>query len=147
MAKFPTYEEMGKRVAEEALDGFIYKDKTLREWIDILSSSENTNKCEDAISRHDAIRLADELKDDLPDDEQMADIVTAHNEGILEYQTKLGLLPPVTPQPKMGHWLKVDDEEPIAYDCSECVAMVSRRYRFCPDCGAKMAESGGWNGT
>ena len=41
---------------------------------------------------------------------------------------------------KMGRWLKVDDEEPIAYDCSECGAMVSRRYRFCPDCGAKMVE-------
>ena len=39
MAKFPTYEEMGKKVAEEALDGFIYKDKTLREWIDILAQT------------------------------------------------------------------------------------------------------------
>ncbi len=36
MAKFPTYEEMGKKIAEEALDGYIYKGKTLREWIDIL---------------------------------------------------------------------------------------------------------------
>ena len=50
-------------------------------------------------------------------------------------------LPPVTPNQKMGHWIKVDDEEPIAYDCSECVAMVSRRYRFCPDCGAKMEDT------
>ena len=37
MAEFPTYEEMGKRVTEEALDGYIYKGKTLREWIDKLS--------------------------------------------------------------------------------------------------------------
>lgn len=36
MAKFPTYEEMGKKVAEEALDGYIYNGKTLREWIDVL---------------------------------------------------------------------------------------------------------------
>jgi len=36
MAKFPTFEEMCKNVAEEALDGYIYKGKTLREWIDIL---------------------------------------------------------------------------------------------------------------
>ena len=144
MAKFPTYEEMGKKVAEEALDGFVYKDKTLREWIDILSSSENTNKCEDAISRHDAIRLADELKDDLPDDEQMADIVTAHNEGISEYQTKLSLLPSVIPKQKMGHWIPLRCD---MYDCSEC----DRTYTsfklgtcdadFCPGCGAKMRES------
>ena len=29
MAKFTTYEEMGKKVAEKALDGYIYKGKTL----------------------------------------------------------------------------------------------------------------------
>lgn len=40
MAKFPTYEEMGKKIAEEALDGYIYKGKTLREWIDILAQTE-----------------------------------------------------------------------------------------------------------
>lgn len=35
MAKLPTYEEMGKKVAEEALDE-IYGGKTIREWIEIL---------------------------------------------------------------------------------------------------------------
>ena len=35
MAKLPTYEEMGKKVAEKALDE-IYEGKTLREWIDLL---------------------------------------------------------------------------------------------------------------
>lgn len=38
--KFPTYEEMGKKIAEEALDGYIYKGKTLREWIDILAQTQ-----------------------------------------------------------------------------------------------------------
>lgn len=33
-------EKMGKRVAEEALDGYIYKGKTLREWIDILAQTQ-----------------------------------------------------------------------------------------------------------
>lgn len=40
MAKFPTYEEMGKKIAEEALDGYRYEDKTLREWIDILAQTQ-----------------------------------------------------------------------------------------------------------
>ena len=35
MAKLPTYEEMGKKVAEKALDE-IYGGKTIREWIEIL---------------------------------------------------------------------------------------------------------------
>lgn len=39
MAKLPTYEEMSKKVAEEALDGYIYKGKTLREWIAILAQT------------------------------------------------------------------------------------------------------------
>lgn len=37
MAKIPTYEEMIKEAAEEALDGYIYKGKTLREWIELLA--------------------------------------------------------------------------------------------------------------
>jgi len=66
---------------------------------EIRSSSENPNTCGDAISRQSAISLASDLKQDLPDDERIADMVMAHNEGILEYQTQLSLLPSVTPQP------------------------------------------------
>lgn len=33
MAKILTYEEMAEKIAEEALDGYIYEGKTLREWI------------------------------------------------------------------------------------------------------------------
>jgi hypothetical protein len=40
MAKFPTYEGMVKKVAEEALDGYIYKGKTLREWVDVLAQTQ-----------------------------------------------------------------------------------------------------------
>ena len=36
-----------------------------------------------------------------------------------------------------GTWIPVDDLED-AFDCSECVAMVSRRTNFCPRCGADM---------
>lgn len=44
MAKFPTYEEMGKKVAEKALDEFLHDGKSIREWMQIIAS-------EDAISR------------------------------------------------------------------------------------------------
>ena len=40
MAEFPTYKEMGKKIAEEALDGYIYKGKTLREWVDIIMQAQ-----------------------------------------------------------------------------------------------------------
>lgn len=38
MAKLPTYEELGKKVAEEALNN-IYMGKTLREWIDAVKQT------------------------------------------------------------------------------------------------------------
>lgn len=44
MAEFPTYEEMAKNLAEKALDEFLYDDKSIREWMQIIVS-------EDCISR------------------------------------------------------------------------------------------------
>lgn len=41
MAKLPTYEELGKKVAEKAFE-YIYMGKTLREWIDILKQESKT---------------------------------------------------------------------------------------------------------
>lgn len=53
MAKFPTYEEMGKKVAEKALDEFLYDGRSIREWMHIIAS-------EDAISRQAVLNI---LKD------------------------------------------------------------------------------------
>lgn len=36
-----------------------------------------------------------------------------------------------------GYWIPVDEKED-AFDCSECDAMVQKRYNFCPKCGAMM---------
>ena len=89
--------------------------------------------CTDAISRQSAIFLASDLNQDLPDDERIADMVMAHNEGILEYQTQLSLLPSVTPQPKTGHWKH--------NKCDVCGASRPPLFdNYCPNCGAKMVE-------
>lgn len=56
-------------------------------------------------------------------------------------------LPPVTPQPKMGRWIKVVTEtdslgnETYHYECSECGCNVIFTERYCLNCGARMAES------
>lgn len=39
-----------------------------------------------------------------------------------------------------GHWRKVDDKEPLAWDCSVCGAMCHYNTPYCPICGAKMDE-------
>lgn len=50
------------------------------------------------------------------------------------------------PQPKIGKWLAVENEdmETVGYYCSECDLPLETEERtpFCPCCGAKMAESG-----
>lgn len=40
MAKFPTYEQMAKDIAEKALDEYQINGKTLREWITIIAEQE-----------------------------------------------------------------------------------------------------------
>ena len=72
--------EMGKEILEQ-----------------LNNSNDQLNNSNDCISRQAALELGDNLRDDLPDDEQIAAAVMAHNEGIIEYQTKLSLLPSVQP--------------------------------------------------
>ena len=97
--------------------------------------------CEDAISRQAAIDLADELKDDLPDNDSLSDMVMSHNEGILGYQTKLSLLPSVTLAKKVGHWTHDGSHWENRWICSECgYKLFEEQTNYCPNCGAKMED-------
>ena len=53
-------------------------------------------------------------------------------------------LPPVTPVPKTGHWIIIDDCELFMAKCSECGEIVDSRminkYPYC-HCGARMKET------
>lgn len=50
-------------------------------------------------------------------------------------------MPTVDAEPiRHGHWRKVDDKEPLAWDCSVCGAMCHYNTPYCPICGAKMDE-------
>ena len=138
-------------------------EEDIQAYID-AAPSVNSQPSGDLISRQSAIFLANDLKQDLPDDERIADMVMAHNEGVSEYQTQLSLLPAVTPQPKTGEWigdaktyyeelnkrgLGVDEYTPYFTDdiaCSECLAKYSmldnetQFFKCCPNCGARMVE-------
>ena len=89
--------------------------------------------CEDAISRQ-AVRhiLNHEVKMPIKVWKKLFELVDC--------------LPPVTPQQKIGHWIEHPHEaglnwEYSKYECSECHYWAEDDSDYCPDCGAKMAES------
>ena len=93
--------------------------------------------CEDAISRQAVLEIVER--------------VLSKGDALFEIED----LPPVTPQPKIGHWKWVQyDYNPKLgnWHCSECRCIVIEcvdknekggipLYKYCPQCGAKMAES------
>ena len=131
--KYLTYEKMAKDVAEKVLDEFLYNGKSIREWMQIITS-------EDCISRQDLVEKA------VCWDKHFAD-------GI-RYVALTDILnaPPVTPQPKMGRWEKVTAENRDGsiswwYACSECGAPCPKTDygtdyfgSYCSVCGRRMQE-------
>jgi len=137
--KFPTYEEFAKKVAEKALDEFLYDGRSLREWVQIIGS-------EDAISRQAVFESIDDCNSD-----GLTGIFCSYDAGerFKEYIKKL---PPATPQ-KMGHWISMNTGKPShlkdgmsteSVKCSECDEWLtaSDEYacngNYCPNCGIKM---------
>ena len=103
-------------------------DKTIKmPTVRPLSSTDDCEPCEDCISRQAAIGLF----------AQNADAVRPYSKTWGEVKA----LPSVTAQPKMGRW--IDD-----CVCSNCrwahedvrgYPLITT-FKFCPNCGAKMAE-------
>lgn len=52
-------------------------------------------------------------------------------------------LPPVTSQPKTGHWIVLKDEYGDIHECicSNCNDDGNHKWKYCQNCGAKMIES------
>ena len=65
-----------------------------------------------------------------------------HNGTITEHERDR-ILQALEQEPKTGHWVYRWDKTFLHEynDCSFCGYMARIRYNFCPNCGAKMAES------
>ena len=88
-------EKMAKNVAEKALDEFLYKGRSIREWMQIIAS-------EDCISRQ-AVLDATVKKNNI-----WNSITNSKGENLEEIISQLS--PPVRPQePKTGQWISIDD--------------------------------------
>ena len=104
------------------------------EWL--LKNHYKKEPCEDAVNR----KAVHDMLENLP--------VTVENHWYNWLQKaciRLAELPPVTPQPKTGHWIE-HKHNGIAYiECSECSYWFLRfhlvRNSYCPNCGTKMEVS------
>ena len=106
----------------------------------LLNNVQKQQPCEDAISREEAIRVAEQ----------------GQIQGYEWQFKKLCNLPSVTPQRKTGKWIILDECANEGVYCSECHKKVFKlefsptmkwqNFEYCPNCGAKM-ESEGENDT
>ena len=132
MAKFPTYEDMSKKVAEKALDEFLYDGKSIREWMQIIAS-------EDAISRQEVL-------------EQMNCWIGSgeyrYTNATDYLRKRINSLSPVAPKQKIGHWIRITDKTGhLVWGCDKCAWQQRYNTNFCPDCGAKMESEAGDEGS
>ena len=87
--------------------------------------------CEDAISRQAVLDIAKTSKSNWIDNSVLF--------------KKVNNLPPVTPQPKTGHWIDIMVGDMPAQACDRCntfypLAYTGGGHKYCPNCGAKMVE-------
>lgn len=91
--------------------------------------------CENAISKQAVLNILDDMVKDYIKENDF-------DKALGVAWVKVQKLPPVTPQPKTGHWIKTkeqDDAEPlILWKCSECLTVQRLKTKYCPNCGAKM---------
>jgi len=107
------------------LDEEVYTEKC-RNAHEMAIKSLEKEPCEDAISRQTVLDMM-----------QM-------KMGDKELYMAVYDLPPVTPKPKMGHWIVHRgynaDGFGIEYSCSKCNDWNDEKSKYCPNCGAKMQE-------
>ena len=120
-----------KTVAKTAIDSGY--DSAVVDAVDMAREALEQEPCGDAISREavlDALHVEGRP--------------TKRFDYVIEVRRDIKALPPVTPQPKTGHWIKTkeqDNAEPlILWKCSECLTVQRLKTKYCPNCGAKMKE-------
>ena len=87
--------------------------------------------CEDAISRQAVLDIAKTSKSNWIDNSVLF--------------KKVNNLPPVTPQPKTGHWIDIMVGDMPAQACDRCntfypLAYTGGGHKYCPNCGRRMVE-------
>lgn len=113
------YTKQAIEMAIQALE----QNESAEEWYKLFV--EKFESCEDAISREAVIEKLNEW------DWQELYLPIHFKEHIIDE------LPPVTPSRRKGRW----EDLHRCWICSECNQETHVEYKYCPNCGAKMAES------
>lgn len=116
------------------------------DWLDYYLNLDERNNliraleqepCEDAISRQ---AVLSKIKEVCFSEEWLQFRVDKGSNGqrdfLIDY---IEQLPPATPQPKTGRWIRY--KENCCYNkCSRCEYEHCKESNYCPNCGAKMQE-------
>ena len=118
----------------------------ISEALDMAIKALEQEPCEDAISRQKAIDAIDALY--LDGDSSASYRASSEGDALIgKYQaiTALDDLPPITPQPKTGHWIIHPKGIYAHLVCDKCLshAPYDCRTNYCPNCGRRMIEPTG----
>jgi len=88
---------------------------------------------DDCISRKAVFETIDDCNHD-----GLKGIFCSYDDGE-RFKKYIKNLPPVTPQPRKGHWIR-RNAFLVPWKCSECNYESERYENYCPNCGADMRE-------
>ena len=136
--------EEAKSIAQGLITDFKCESDTMVEFCNAVIEALDQEPCGDCISRENTLKAMIEQLGIRNVDYLLPAEATL-------YKVVKRMLP-VTPQQKIGHWIKHDTGHSIYYDCSLCGCLapcietadsfVWKLSKYCPDCGARMQEGG-----
>ena len=117
-----------QEVIEECKKALAIADRNDERYIDLLITiikALEQEPCEDCISR-----------------QAVLDMMQMRISGKELYKAVYDL-PSVTPQPKTGHWIGIDEEPHEDWECDNCGFVIwadenIEEFHYCPNCGADM---------
>ena len=108
--------------------------------LDMAIQALEQEPCEDAISRQ---IISDYVESHIQEINTGYGDLNKHTNEILRMIVDyIESMPPVTPQPKTGHWIEHNHNGIGHIECSEChswfLMLRLLRNSYCPNCGAEM---------
>ena len=121
----------------------VYED--MRDACDMAIKALEQVSCENAISRQATIEAFQMFRG--------YESNRTNAEWVDRIETVVKKLPPINPQPKTGHWVEGQSDNPNIHNilCSRCIEgypskghansqYTREKFQWCPKCGAKMVE-------